>query len=100
MNNNNAVNILYEFINNLNNLVNRDNIVRYVKAELNWLILMSPNNINAMIPVAEIQNLYAELQAVHNIVMNNAELNIINNVVYNLKQLNFQQLKDIRDLNW
>jgi hypothetical protein len=100
MNNNNAVNILYEFINNLNNLVNRDHIVRYVKAELNWLILMSPNNINAMIPVAEIQNLYAELQAVHNIVMNNAELNIINNVVYNLKQLNFQQLKDIRDLNW
>jgi hypothetical protein len=61
---------------------------------------MFPNNNNGVILIAEVQNLYNELQAVHNIVMNNAELAIINNVLHNLSQLNFQELTNIRDLNW
>jgi hypothetical protein len=103
-NNNNALNAqnaLYDFLNNLNNLINRDNIVRYIRAELNWLILMFPNNNNNdVILVAEVQNLYHELQAVRNIIMNNAEQDIISNVINNLRQLDYQQLKIIRDMNW
>lgn len=100
INNNNAINAIYEFVNNLNNLINRDNIVRYIKAELDWHILMFPNNNNGAILVAEVQNIYNELQAVQNIIMNNAELAIISNVINNLKMLNYQQLKNIRDMNW
>ena len=100
INANNAINDVYNFINNLNNLINRENIARYLKAELNWLILMFPNNNNGVILIAEVQDIYNELQAVRNIVMNNAEQEIISNVINNLKQLNLQQLKNIVDLNW
>jgi len=103
MNNNdaiNAINSIYDFVNSLNNLLNRDNIVRYLKAELNWLMLLHPNNNNGVILIVEVQNIYNELQAARNIAMNNAELCIISNVINNLKQLSFQQLKSIRELNW
>ena len=103
INNNNAINAqneVYNFINNLDNLINRDNIVRYIKAELEWIILMYPNNNNGVILIIEVQDIYNELQAVRNINLNNVELNIINNVLNNLRQLNLQQLTNIQDMNW
>ena len=98
--NNLAINQNYmyivDFVNNHFNLINGDNIMNAIRAELNWLILMRETD--PVILVIDVQNRYNQLQNWRNANLNNDDRNQVNNVVNVLHALNLQQLKDIR--NW
>ena len=94
-----ALNTVNNFVDSLNNLQNPNVIVRYVRAELDWLILMN-EDANVLVLAADIQDIYNELQAVRNIIITANEQYIVNNVLNALDQLDSQQLKNIRGMNW
>lgn len=94
-----ALNTINNFVDSLNNLQNPNVIVRYVRAELDWLILMT-EDANVLILVADIQDIHNELQAVRNIIISANDQYIVNNVLNAFHQLNIQQLKNIRGMNW
>ena len=94
-----ALNTVNNFVDSLNNLQNPNVIVRYVRAELDWLIVMR-EDVDVLILAADIQDIHNELQAVRNIIISANEQHIVNNVLNALDQLDSQQLKNIRGMNW
>jgi len=100
-NNNNILDIVYIFMNSLANLPNRANVVRYIRAQLDWMILMHAEvNNNAVIAIVDVQDTINEHDQCQNLILSNNDFIIINNFLNHLRQLNLLELKNIRNMDW
>jgi len=89
--------LLNQYIDRLNNRVQRTALAKCIYAELDWYILM--NEYQGSILIVHVQHLYNELLNSRNINFNNDDQAFLNDFVNLFNHMGFDWLKEIQQMN-